>query len=230
MTPPRPDVIRRVGEISLLDRYPRSVRPIDERAQHVTETHRALARQFGRDYFDGDRLTGYGGYHYHERFWKDTVRRVRDHYQLGDRASVLDVGCAKGFMLHDFKELMPELSVAGLDISEYAIDHAKETVQPFLRVGTAAQLPYPDHSFDLVIAINTIHNLPLTECKEALREIQRVSRGSAFVTVDAWRTEAEREQLMKWNLTAVTYMHVDDWKRLFAEAGYTGDYFWFIAE
>lgn len=217
-------------EINLLDLYPRSKRPIEERGNLVTEEHRKTARQFGKEYFDGDRLYGYGGYYYHPRFWQATIKRFRDYYRLADNASVLDAGCAKGFMLHDFKELMPNLTIAGIDISEYAIEHAVETVKPFLRVGNAKELPYEDKSFDLVISINTIHNLPLEECKEALRAIQRVSRRYAFITMDAWRTEEERERMMKWNLTALTYMHVDDWKKLFAEVGYTGDYYWFIAE
>lgn len=217
-------------EVNLLDLYPRSRRPIDERASLVTDEHRRIARQFGREYFDGDRLIGYGGYGYHPRFWQATVRRFRDYYRLADDASVLDVGCAKGYMLHDFKELMPRLTIAGIDISAYAIEHAMETVKPFLRIGDTRELPFSDKSFDLVISINTIHNLPSEECKRALREIQRVSRKHAFITVDAWRTEEERQRLLKWNLTALTYMHVDDWKRLFDAVGYTGDYYWFIAE
>jgi SAM-dependent methyltransferase len=219
-----------MAEVNLLDRYPRSKRPIEERGKLVTEEHRKIARQFGREYFDGDRLSGYGGYSYYPRFWQETVKRFRDHYKLAETASVLDVGCAKGFMLHDFKELTSNLTIAGIDISEYAIEHAIRTVKPILRVGSAQNLPYADKSFDLVISINTIHNLSPKDCKQALREIQRVSRGHAFITVDAWRTEEERERLMKWNLTALTYMHVDDWKKLFSETGYTGDYYWFIAE
>lgn len=219
-----------MAEINLLDLYPRSSRPIEERGKLITEEHRRTARQFGEDYFDGDRLFGYGGYGYHPRFWQATVQRFRDHYGLAEDASVLDVGCAKGYMLHDFLQLMPDLAVAGLDISPYAIEHAADTVKPFLRVGNAIDLPYNSDSFDLVICINTVHNLPLEDCRRALREIQRVSRGNAFITVDAWRTEEERERLLKWNLTALTYMHVDDWRALFAEVGYTGDYYWFIAE
>lgn len=219
-----------MAEVNLLDLYPRSKRPIDERGKLVTEEHRRVARQFGKEFFDGDRLYGYGGYQYHPRFWQATVRRFRDYYQLADDARVLDVGCAKGFMLHDFKQLMPNITVAGLDISKYAIEQAIKTIKPFLSVGNAKELPYDDDSFDLVISINTIHNLPLKECKQALREIQRVSRKYAFITVDAWRTEKERQRLLQWNLTALTYMHVLDWKRIFAEVGYMGDYYWFIAE
>jgi ubiquinone/menaquinone biosynthesis C-methylase UbiE len=217
-------------EINLLDRYPKSKRPIDERGKLITEEHRAVAREFAEQYFDGERLYGYGGYSYHPRFWQDTVRRFRDHYRLAVDASVLDVGCAKGYMLHDFKELMPSLEIAGIDISDYAIERAMDSVKPWLQVGNARDLPFENDSFDLVICINTVHNLPLEECKRALAEIERVSRGHAFVTMDAWRNDEERERLLKWNLTALTYMHVDDWVRLFAEVGYTGDYYWFIAE
>lgn len=219
-----------MADINLLDCYPRSKRPIDERSKFVTDAHRAIARNFNQSYFDGDRLYGYGGYSYHPRFWQATVQRFRDHYRLKEDARVLDVGCAKGFMLHDFKALMPNLTIAGIDLSFYAIEHSLGTVRPFLQVGSAQKLPYAEGSFDLVISINTIHNLPLGECKEALAEIQRVSCGNSFITVDAWRTQEEHERLMKWNLTALTTMHVDEWKRLFREVGYTGDYYWFIAE
>lgn len=219
-----------MAEINLLDRYPKSKRPIDERGELIKEEHRAVARKFGVEYYDGDRLTGYGGYNYHPRFWQETVKRFKEHYNLSESASILDVGCAKGFMLHDFKELMPEANIAGIDVSQYAIDHALPSVRQYLQVGNAKKLPYPDKSFDLVICINTVHNLPLEECKQALREIERVSRGKSFVTMDAWRNDAERERLLKWNLTALTYMHVEEWQRLFKEIGYTGDYYWFIAE
>ena len=219
-----------MAEINLMDRYPRSKRPIDERAAQVTDEDRQIARRFEREYFDGSRLQGYGGYHYHERFWQETVKHFRDYYQLQDYARILDVGCAKVFMLHDVKQLMPDLTVAGVDISPYAKEHAIETVKPFIKVGNAKKLPFDDDSFDLVISINTIHNLPLKECKQSLREIQRVSRAHSFVTMDAWRTEEEEERMLKWNLTALTYMHTDDWKKLFEEVGYIGDYYWFIAE
>lgn len=217
-------------EVDLLDRYPRSKRPIDDRAKLITEEHRAAAREFGVEFFDGDRLSGYGGYSYHPRFWTDTVKRFRDHYQLAPDARVLDVGCAKGFMMYDFTLLMPDIYIRGVDISRYACDHAKEEVKGLIRVADAKQLPFEDNSFDLVISINTIHNLPLEECKQALCEIQRVTRKDAFITVDAWRNDAERKAMLEWNLTAQTYMDVNDWKRLFGEIGYTGDFYWFIAE
>jgi ubiquinone/menaquinone biosynthesis C-methylase UbiE len=216
--------------INLMDQYPRSKRPIQDRGNAISEEHRAIARRFDEEFFDGDRLYGYGGYHYHPRFWQETVKRFSEHYQLTPDASILDIGCGKGFMLHDFQELMPQARLSGIDISKYAIANAMNSIRNKLQVADAMHLPFPDHSFDLVISINSIHNLDREGCILALHEIQRVTRSNAFITVDAWRNEQEKVNLLKWILTAKTFMHIDDWATLFTEAGYTGDYYWFIAE
>ena len=216
-----------MAEIDLMDRYPRSPRPLEGRASHKLPAMIERARQFGKDYFDGDRLYGYGGYSYHPRFWTETVKRFRDYYRLADDTSVLDVGCAKGFMMYDFKKLMPQMTIAGVDVSAYAMEHAIEEMKPFIRIGDAKKLPYADRSFDLVVSIHAIHNLPPVECKQALREIQRVTKKHAYVAVDAWQDEEEKKRLLQWNLTALTAMHTDEWKNFFKEAGYQGDYGWF---
>jgi ubiquinone/menaquinone biosynthesis C-methylase UbiE len=218
-----------LSEINLLNTHPATKRDYDKRAAEKTPEIIKLAKQFGKDFFDGDRKCGYGGYKYDGR-WKAVVERMRQRYNLPDNAAVLDVGCGKGFMLHDFKEIMPNCSVAGVDVSEYAIENSMPSVKQFLKVASAEKLPYPDKSFDLVVSINSIHNLPLEACKTALQEIERVSRGGSFITVDAWRNEQEHEDLLKWVLTAETYMHVDDWEKLFDEIGFSGDYYWFIAD
>jgi SAM-dependent methyltransferase len=235
-----------MAEINLLDKYPKSKRPIEERGRRQLARNGWLqprenadnedilidykllniARKFGKEYFDGDRLYGYGGYYYHPKFWTETVKRMRSYYNLADDAIVLDIGCAKGFMLYDFKLLMPKLNIAGLDISQYAYDHAMDEIRPFIKVGNGKNLPYTNNSFDLVISINTIDHLPLEDCKQALSEIARVAKKDAFISVNAWRNEREREFLFKWNITALTVMHVDHWNKPFNEIGYKGDYWW----
>jgi ubiquinone/menaquinone biosynthesis C-methylase UbiE len=217
------------NEINLLNTHPRTERDYDKRAAEKTPEIVKLAREFGRDFFDGDRKCGYGGYRYDGR-WKAVAQRMKEHYNLPEDAAILDVGCAKGFLLYDFKELMPRCSVAGVDVSQYAVENALPAVKPFLMAASAEKLPYPDRSFDLVISINSIHNLPIEKLKTALREVERVSRAHSYITVDAWRNEEERIRLFKWVLTAETMLHVNDWKALFEEVGYTGDYWWFIAD
>jgi len=216
-------------EINLLVTHPSVNRDYDKRAQEKNPEIIHLAKEFGRDFFDGDRKCGYGGYKYDGR-WKAVAQRMKDYYHLAENCSILDIGCAKGFLLHDFKELMPNCTVAGIDVSEYSVDNAMPSVKSNLKIASADRLPYPDKSFDLVISINSIHNLPLERLKKSLKEVERVSRGHSYITVDAWRNEEERENLYKWVLTAETMMDVDDWKKLFAESGYTGDYSWFIAD
>lgn len=217
-----------MAEVNLLERYPRVKRNLDERAAQKTPEAKKIARQFSKEYFDGDRQFGYGGYSYQPRFWQPVVPDFQKFYNLSPVSSILDVGCGKGFMLHDFTQLIPGIQVAGIDISPYAVENAMDDIKPCLQVGNARKLPFADAAFDLVVSINTIHNLALEECKQALREIQRVTRKHAFITVDAYRTPEEKKRMDMWNLTALTYMHVDKWVELFKEVGYKGDYYWFI--
>ena len=215
-------------EIDLLANYPKAKRNVESRGESKTDEDRRIARRFGKEFFDGDRKHGYGGFNYHPRFWTPVVPTFEKFYDLTGNSSVLDVGCAKGFMLYDFARLIPEIKVAGIDISDYAITNAIEEMRPYVTTGNAEKLDFADNSFDLVISINTIHNLPLDECKQALKEIQRVSRKNAFITVDAYGNDEEKSRMESWNLTAKTVLHVEDWIKLFSEVGYTGDYYWFI--
>ncbi len=215
-------------EIDLMADYPRAKRDVKARGESKTEHDRAVARRFDREFFDGDRRNGYGGFNYHPRFWQPVVPAFQKRYGLSANSALLDVGCAKGFMLHDVAQLIPGIRVAGVDVSQYAIDNALADMRAHVQVASAVELPYPDKSFDLVISVTTVHNLERDECALALREIMRVSRGGAFITVDAYRDDKERERMLAWNLTAKTIMHVDEWKAFFAEVGYHGDYYWFI--
>jgi SAM-dependent methyltransferase len=215
-------------EIDLLVNYPRTKRNIQERAEEKTEEVRAVARKFGKEFFDGDRKYGYGGFNYHPRFWQPVIPTFKEYFGLTSGSSVLDVGCGKGFMLHDMAQLLPGITVKGIDVSSYAIENAIEDMRPHVHVADAKKLPFHDKSFDVVISINTIHNLEREECAKALREIERVSRGKSFVTVDAYRHEEEKERMYGWNLTARTIMSVEEWVKFFRDAGYTGDYYWFI--
>ena len=215
-------------EIDLMKNYPRSKRDIKQRGAEKTKEDRRLAREFGKDFFDGDRKNGYGGFFYNSRFWQPVISTFQEHFGLTKESSVLDVGCAKGFMLHDMAELIPGINVKGIDISQYAIDNTIEDMKGHVQTGDARELPFEDNSFDVVISVTTVHNFDRKECIQALQEIERVSQGKSFITVDAYRNDEEKVAMNAWNLTAKTILHVEEWKELFKEAGYTGDYYWFM--
>jgi len=215
-------------EVDLLVNYPKAARDLSKRANDKTDVDRTIARKFDKEFFDGDRRHGYGGFAYSPRFWQPVVPTIQQHWDLKAGDSVLDIGCAKGFMLHDFQAEIPGLKIEGVDVSGYAIANSLESVKPFLQVANARELPFADSSFDYVISINTVHNLAIDDCTRALSEIERVSRRGSFITVDAYRDEAERKRMEDWNLTALTILSVNEWIDVFKEAGYSGDYFWFI--
>lgn len=215
-------------EIDLLVNYPKTKRNVEDRGESKTEEDRAIARRFGKEFFDGERRHGYGGFNYMPRFWQPVVPTFQQHFGLGKGSSVLDVGCAKGFMIHDMAQLIPGLIVNGVDVSEYAIANAIEDMKTQVQVADARKLPFPDNSFDAVISINTVHNLDRDDCALSLREIERVSKGGSYITVDAYRNDEEKARMYAWNLTGRTIMHVDEWKAFFKGVGYTGDYYWFI--
>lgn len=209
-------------------KYPSAIRNLEERASKKTEEDRIIARQFGKEFFDGDRKYGYGGYNYNPRFWTGVVEDMIKYYSLTKNSKILDVGCGKGFTLYDFTRIIPGIKIRGIDISSYAIENGKKEVKSFLSLGNAANLGrFKNKKFDLVISLITLHNLELEECKKALTEIERVGK-KAFITVDAWKDEMEKERMINWNLTAKTLMSTEDWKSLFEKVGYTGDYYWNI--
>lgn len=182
-----------------------------------------LAKQFGRDYWDGDRKVGYGGMRYDGR-WRVVAENMVKHYGLKPGDRVLDVGCGKGFLLYEFTQACPGIEVAGLDISEYAIANAKEEVRPFLRAGHANHLPWPAQTFDLVISITTLHNLQCFDLDRSLREIQRVSRQNKYVVVESYRNEEEKANLLYWQLTCESFYRPEAWEWWFQRTGYTGDW------
>lgn len=193
----------------------------------VTEYDKAaaaeIAIQFGEEYWDGDRRTGYGGYRYDGR-WRPVAEQMVAHYGLQPGASILDVGCGKAFLLYEFTQVLPGCTVAGIDISPYAVEHAKEEVRPCLRVGTAADLPYADHSYDFVYSINTLHNLYIYDLWKSLQELERVGREHEYLCVETYRNEREKVNLMYWQLTCRAFHTPAEWEWLFAQTGYTGDY------
>ena len=215
-------------EVNLLRNYPVTLRNLNERVTSKTDDDRKIAREFGREFFDGERSHGYGGFSYNPKYWSQVVKDFIEFYGLESNASILDIGCGKGFMLYDFLSVNPKLKVKGIDISNYAIENCMPEVKQYVSVGNAKKLDFKDNSFDLVISINTLHNLDLEECKNAFKEVVRVSKKHAFIVVDAYRNSEEKNRMESWNLTAQTYMSTVNWETFFKDVGYTGDYYWFI--
>ncbi|MEX0775473.1 MAG: class I SAM-dependent methyltransferase [Phycisphaeraceae bacterium] len=181
------------------------------------------ARQFGFDYWDGDRQFGYGGMKYDGR-WRKVADAMAHYYKLKPGDRVLDIGCGKGFLLYDLTQAVPGIEVTGVDISPYAVANAKPEIRERLQCANAASLPFADASFDLVISITTLHNLYCYELDRALREMQRVGRRDRYLVVESYRNEHEKANLLYWQLTCEMFCTPKEWDWWFTQTGYTGDH------
>jgi len=182
-----------------------------------------LAKKFDKDYWDGDRKVGYGGFHYDGR-WKRVAEKLAQHYNLKAGQKVLDIGCGKGFLLYDLAQIVPGLEIHGIDISKYAIDNSKEEIKSNLQVSNANKLPFDDSYFDLVISITTLHNLHCYDLEKSLKEIMRVGKNNKYIVVESYRNEEEKANLLYWQLTCECFFSPEEWDWWFKHSNYNGDH------
>ncbi len=185
--------------------------------------HRIIATYRDKEFYDGDRNCGYGGYAYDGR-WLPIARNMCREYGLGDGAAVLQVACEKGFLLHDFLQLQPTMKVRGTDLSDYAIANAMTSVKPFIQKAPFTSLPFQDKEFDFVVAIGVVYFLNLTDAIQSLKEIQRVGKGKSFVTLASYITEEDFRLFSYWTLLGTTILRPEEWVGVLDHVGYTGDY------
>ena len=182
-----------------------------------------LAKKWDYDYWDGDRKINYGGYRYMEGRWEKVAQPMIEHYGLKDGDRILDIGAGKGFLLYDFTKLLPGIQVFGIDVSNYAVENSKDEIKDRMQVGNAISLPFKDDYFDLVISLNTLHNLHCYDLDKALREMERVGK-KKYLCVESYRTEEEKANLLYWQVTCEAFNTPEEWEWWFKQTGYTGDH------
>ena len=183
-----------------------------------------IAKQYDKDYWDGDRRYGYGGYKFMPGRWRPVAEKLINTYNLTSNSKVLDIGCGKGYLLYEMKSLIPDLDVVGIDCSDYGLENAKEEIKPFIyKYKAESKLPYTDKEFDLVISLGTFHNLRLPELKVSLSEMERVGR-QGYLMLESYQNEKELFNLQCWALTAESFFDKEEWVWLYKYFGYTGDY------
>jgi len=182
-----------------------------------------VAREYGKDYWDGDRRYGYGGYTYDGR-WGPIAEAIIERYALKPDAAILDVGCGKAHLLYELQQRLPEAKVRGFDISRYGIDDAPASLEGCLFEHRAEDpFPFEDGEFDFVMSLMALHNLTLPGLHKALTEMARVGR-QGYIAVESYRTVAELHNLECWALTCESFLRPEEWCWMFERAGFAGDY------
>lgn len=136
----------------------------------------------GRDPLDRMGLSGY------ERYERDTSNADVAAY-LAWRwfrpATSLDVGAARGFVVEALREL--GVDARGVDISEWAVEHAADGARGHLRVGDAiAGLDDADDSAELVTVLETLEHLPPEAVPRTVAELARVSARFVMATIPSF--------------------------------------------
>lgn len=211
-------------EFNALSGYPqpKNVRYVSKNLRTIKNKIAASYRD--ERYYDGHRNDGYGGFKYDGR-WVDVAKNMYKEYNLSENSSVLQIGCEKGFLIHDFKTIYPQINVMGTEISNYAIKNSMTSIKSnIVKVDSFAECPFEEDSFDLVIAIGVIYPLNLADAIKCIKHIQRVSKGNSFITLGSYYDEESYKLFKMWSVLGSTILHVDEWKEVLDHCGYTGDY------
>lgn len=214
-------------EIDFWKFYPKSdrnLRKISNTRTKISTNLKKKLQKFPKEYFDGNRAHGYGGYYYNEKFFYKIVKKMIKHYKLNNNSKILDVGCAKGFMMFEFKKILPKCEIRGIDISAYCKKTAIKKMKKFIKVGTCEKLPWPNNYFDFVVSISTIHNLKKNKIIKSLKEIVRVSKNKSFIRVKAYNTLRQKKIIDEWNIVAKSNLSKKRWLQLIKKTNYKGDY------
>jgi len=211
-------------EFDALEGYPEPAQPRYVGPGLRTIHNRIIACARGKEFYDGDRNNGYGGFIDDGR-WRPIAQFMARAYGLDHRSAILQINCEKGFLLQAFQQLVPGITVRGVEISDYAIEHAMPSVKPSIQKGPWwTRLSFPDHAFDFVIAIGAVYALNLSDTIQCLKEIQRVSKGRSFITLASYETEQDKRLFEWWTLLGTTILRQEEWLEVLRHAGYTGDY------
>ncbi len=183
-----------------------------------------VSKKYGKDYWDGDRKYGYGGYKFIPGRWSGVAQNLIRRYKLNNNSKILDVGCGKGYLLYEIKKILPLISIKGFDISKYAIDNAPKDLKKDLFVADVKKkIKFKKNFFDLVISIGCFHNLEIFDIKNSLSEINRVGK-KKFILVESYRNNKELFNLQCWALTCESFFSKNEWIWIFKKFGYNGDF------
>lgn len=216
-------------EFNVLRNYPQPKEPRYVGPNIRTIKSKIIASYRDKGYYDGDRNNGYGGFKYDGR-WEKVADMMCEEYGLSEKSALLQVGCEKGFLLHEFHGKFPSMKIRGFEMSEYAIENSMPSIKQYINRGDFYKLPYDDREFDFVIAIGVVYTLTLRDAISCLKEIQRVGKGKSFITLGSYRNEEEFKLFSHWSVLGATILHVDEWVEVLKHAGYTGDYTFYTAE
>tara|TARA_Y100000389_G_C17406120_1_gene488151 strand:- start:379 stop:1041 length:663 start_codon:yes stop_codon:yes gene_type:complete len=196
-------------------------------AKERTVLNKIKAWELDKDYYDGNRLNGYGGFKYDGR-WQKMLPKIVKKYKLTKNSKVLDLGCKKGFLLKDLNILLPGIKTVGIENHSYALKKSVKCQSKLIK-SEYYKIPYKNKHFDFVIAFNSLYMYNLGDVIKSLKEIERVSKKS-YIVLASGENDKERNKFYKWTLIGTSILLQKEWKKLFKYIGFKGDYYFSSAK
>ena len=125
-------------------------KPIKVRAKVAKERtviNKMYAWELGKEYYDGSRLNGYGGFKYDGR-WLRLLPKIIKRYKLTSKSKVLDLGCKKCFLFKYLNILLPGIKSYGIENHPYALKKAVKCNSKLIR-SEYTKLPFKNKSLIL---------------------------------------------------------------------------------
>lgn len=151
------------------------------------------------------------------------------HVAIGNRFTILDVGCGGGKTVNKLAASATEGMTYGIDYSEGSVAASRSQNRGLIEAGRVAiekasvsQLPFPASKFDLVTAVETQYYWP--SLVEDMREILRVLKPGGKLVVIAEMYKGGKYDKLKWPvmwLLRSAHLGVKEHRELFSKAGYT---------
>jgi SAM-dependent methyltransferase len=134
--------------------------------------------RYDEDYFLRGRETGKSLYHDYRWLPKLTIPmadRIVEHCGIELDDSVLDFGCARGYLVKAMRQL--GFRAYGMDVSRWALDNADPEVKEYLYPS------WPAESFDWVIAKDVLEHIPFHDITKVVLQLADAARKGVFVVV-----------------------------------------------
>ena len=176
---------------------------------------------FGYDYFDNPKSgRGYGGYVYDGRYY-ETAKKIIDHYKLNPNSKILEIGCAKGYLLYEFFRL--KMDVIGYDISRYAVDNCKEELKEMIFLGGVCDINESDRIYDLAIAKEVLSHMAIDDILFTINKLQNISK-NIYLLLQTVSEKKKASDMQSWDSTYKTMMTKKNWEKVLSSCSFHGDY------
>ena len=213
-------------KISLFENYSKNInqRLLYRNARELI-SNKYIASLKGKDFYDGHRDQGMGGYKYDKR-WSNVAFKLVEFFKLDNNSKILLVNAAKGYLLYELKKILPKAEIYGLEESKYAISKSKKEIKKYMMFHEGYKISFKNNYFDFIFAPGYIYEFSLKDIIKSLQELKRVSlnKKNIYITLGSYFNMSSFNKMKHWSLLGTTILKENEWEYILKKLNYKGYY------